>query len=155
MVRAVKHIQAIARVNLSPNSECFSHAFFTRRNLMVCGELSLAIISPRSSRGFPMNVKNAMLAASFGGACLITITSASALPIASVPGDATATQVGSDDAGDIAGRVIRGLGGPGSYRDRDYDRRRYRDRDYDRGRYRDRDYDRGRYPDRDYDRRRD
>lgn len=83
-----------------------------------------------------MNVKNAMLAVAFGGACLIT--SASALPIYGVPGDTSAVQVRDDDAGDIAGKVIRGLGG---HRDRDYDRRRYRNRDYDRRRYRDRDYD--------------
>lgn len=67
-----------------------------------------------------MNVKNAMLAVAFGGACLIT--SASALPIYGVPGDTSAVQVrDDDDAGDIAGKVIRGLGG---HRDRDYDLRR-------------------------------
>lgn len=79
-----------------------------------------------------MNVKNTILAVAFGGACLIT--SASALPIFSVPGDTTATQVRDDDAADIAGKVVRGLGGPRSHRDNDYDRRRDRDRDYDRRR---------------------
>jgi hypothetical protein len=79
-----------------------------------------------------MNVKNAILAAALGGACLIT--SASALPIFSMPGDTTATQVRDDDAGDIAGKVIRGLGGRSSQRDRDYDRRRGRGRDYERRR---------------------
>lgn len=87
-----------------------------------------------------MSVKNAILAVAFGGACLIT--SASALPIVSVSSDSTAKQVRDGDAGDIAGKVIRGLGGSGRHRDRDYDRRRYRDHDYDRRRYRDRDYDR-------------
>ena len=100
-----------------------------------------------------MNVKNAMLAVSFGGACLIT--SASALPIFTVPGDTTAIQVRDDDAGDIAGKVIRGLGGTGRHRDSDYDRRSYRDRDYDRRRDRDHDFYRRQDRDRDYDRPRD
>ena len=99
-----------------------------------------------------MNVKNAMLAVAFGGAFFTT--SASALPILSMPGDTTATQVRDDDASDIAGKVIRGLGGRGSYRDSDYDRRRYRDRDYDRRRDRD-DYYRRHDRYRDYDRPRD
>jgi hypothetical protein len=99
-----------------------------------------------------MNAKNAMLAVAFGGACLLT--SASALPIFSVSGDTIARQVRDDDAADIAGKVLRGLRGPSSHRDSDYDRRRYRDRDYHR-RDRDHDYYRRRDRDRDYDRRRD
>lgn len=92
-----------------------------------------------------MKIRNAMLVVAFGGACLVT--SASALPIFGAPGDMVATQVREGDAGDIAGKVIRGLGG---HRDSDYDRRRYRDRDYDKRRYRHRDYDSRRNRDRDY-----
>jgi len=92
----------------------------------------------RNSRGSPMNVKIAMLVTAFGGACLVT--SALALPVVNVPGDTTATQVRDDDAGDIAGKVIRGLGGHNNHRDRDYDRRRDRDRHHDRHHDRDRDY---------------
>lgn len=39
-------------------------------------------------------------------------------------GHSTATQVRNGDAADIAGKVIRGLRGPSSHRDRYYDRRR-------------------------------
>jgi hypothetical protein len=118
----------------------------------ISDDRASAIASARTnSWGSLMNVKNAMLAVAFSGACLIT--SASALPIFSVPGVTTATQVRDDDAGDIAGRVIRGLGGSNRHRDSGYDGRRYRDRDYDgrrdRGRdyygRRDRGYDRPRY----------
>ncbi len=70
-----------------------------------------------------MNAKITLLAVLFGGVCLAA--GASALPIASAPNPATATQVRDDDSGDAARRILRGFQGRSGYGDRDYDRRRY------------------------------
>ena len=84
-----------------------------------------------------MNVKIALLLAAFGGACFVT--SASAFPTASMPGDTITIQFHDDEGGDLARRIIRGVEGRGGYRDRDHDRGldgrgSYRRRDHDRRR---------------------
>jgi hypothetical protein len=77
-----------------------------------------------------MKAKTRLFAVAVGAACLVT--SAWALPTASMSRDTAATQVRDDDSGDVARRVVRGLEGRSSYRDHDerrggWDRRDYRD----------------------------
>ena len=82
-----------------------------------------------------MNVKNALLVAAFGGACLVT--SASAFPIANMPRETTTIQIQDDEGGEMARRIIRGVEGGGGYRNHGHDRG-----SDDRGSYRHRNHDR-------------